>query len=42
MTAVHHILTVINPGAMDYRVNIQVNRDSLGAALIGTDDLTGL
>jgi hypothetical protein len=36
VAAVHHILTMKGPGSCEYRMQIQVNRDSLGAPLIGT------
>jgi len=38
VTAVHHILLTKSPGSMEYRMNLQVNRDSFGAPLIGTPD----
>jgi hypothetical protein len=42
VTAVHHILTTKGPGSMEYRMNVKVNKDSLGAALIGTRSTEGL
>jgi hypothetical protein len=38
ITAVHHILYTKEVGAMEYRMDIKVNRDSFGAPLIGTAD----
>jgi hypothetical protein len=38
VTSVHHILLTKEPGSMEYRMNIKVNRDSFGSPLMGTTD----
>lgn len=38
VTEVHHELTQKTPGAMDYKMTLKVNRDSLGAPLIGVKE----
>jgi hypothetical protein len=42
VTAVHHILTIKGPGSMEYRMNVKVNKDSLGTPLYGTSSEEGL
>lgn len=40
VTAVHHILATRTPGSMEYRMHIEVCKDSLGAGLVGSDITT--
>ena len=42
VTSVHHILTIKGPGSMEYRMNVKVNKDSLGTPLYGTSSTEGL
>jgi len=38
VTEVHHELTQVTPGGMEYKMTLKANRDSLGAPLIGAKD----